>query len=38
MSSGRLRLKTDTAVIQMPSISIHSSSEPSWLPQVAAIR
>ena len=38
MSSGRLRLNTETASIQTESISTHSSSEPSWLPQVAAMR
>ncbi len=38
MSSGRLRLNADTASIQIDSISTQSSSEPSWLPQVAAMR
>ncbi len=38
MSSGRLALKSETASIQVESIVTQSSSEPSWLPQVAATR
>ena len=39
IARGRLRLNSSvTASIQTASISTHSSSEPSWLPQVAAKR
>ena len=36
--SGMLRLKAATATDQVASIVPHSSSEPSWPPQAAAIR
>ena len=38
ISRGKCRLNTVTASIHTVSISTHSSSEPSWLPQVAAKR
>ena len=36
--SGRWALKRATATVQKASISVHSSIEPSWLPQAAATR
>ena len=38
MASGRLRENMVTAKLQPPSISVHSSSDPSWDPHVAAMR
>ena len=38
MTSGRCRLKSDTAAVQSPSISTQRSIEPSCEPQVAAMR
>ncbi len=38
ISCGRWRENTVTARVHTVSISAHSSSEPSWLPQVAATR
>ncbi len=37
-SPGRWRLNTVTATVQMVSTSTHNSIEPSWEPQVAAMR
>ena len=38
ISRGSRRPKNVTAVVQPPSIRVHSSSDPSWLPQVAESR
>ena len=37
ITSGSWREKIDTAIIQLLSISIHSSSEPSWPPHTPEI-
>ena len=38
MTSGSWRENSDTAIIQVHSITNHSSSEPSWPPQTPAMR